>query len=387
MHRRILFSASVFHGLNDAAGVIVPLTFPLLYSQQVILSRYADIGILSNLGLLVTLVFQVVIAQTSERYEFRTLLLGSVAGLAATLFLISTASTFLALLGFYGLFRMFASFYHPLGIAWVSRTHPDRNIDKAMGIQGGSGDLGVFIAYLFTGFLLQKSQWTTPLVAWGIVCLVFGAVSYFAVRKVSTRTQTFSPPRFGHWLETLAMIKVFIPGIIFEGAGWAITVYYAPSLFNHKFGLPLGRTGLCLALWIGIGTLVTYFFGALSRKVGRMTLTLLGCSGSALALLLLGFAAGPGVAVPGIVLLGACLFILYPAFQSFVGNTVPASRQALAFSLVANIQVLSGAVVVLGAGFLADRFGLSSTFLMMGSLGLAVGVFYAARAVRTGIKG
>lgn len=387
MQKRILFSASVFHGLNDAAGVIVPLTFPLLYSQQVIISKYAHIGILSNLGLLVTFVFQVVIAQSSERFEFRNILLGSVAGIAVTLYLISTASTFLALLGFYSLFRMFSSFYHPLGIAWVSRTHPNQNIDKAMGIQGGSGDLGVFIAYLFTGFMLQKTQWTTPLVAWGIVSLVFGAISYVAVRKVSTRSQTFSPPRFGHWLETLKMIKVYIPGIIFEGAGWAITVYYAPSLLNHKFHLPMGRTGLYLALWIGVGTLVTYFFGALSRKVGRMTLTLLGCVGSALALLILGFAAGPNAAIPGMVLLGVFLFILYPAFQSFVGNTVPAARQALAFSLVANIQVLSGAVVVLGAGILADRFGLSSAFLAMGGLGLAVGLFYAVRALRPRAKG
>jgi len=382
MHKRILFSASIFHGLNDAAGVIVPLTFPLLYSQQVIISRYAHIGILSNLGLLVTFVFQIVIAQTSERFEFRTILLGSVAGIAATLFLITTASTFLALLGFYGLFRMFASFYHPLGIAWVSRTHPNQSIDKAMGIQGGSGDLGVFIAYLFTGFLLQKTQWTTPLVAWGIVSLVFGAISYGAVRKVSTRSQTFSPPQFGHWLETLKMIRVYVPGIIFEGAGWAITVYYAPSLFNHKFHLPLGRTGLAMALWIGVGTLITYFFGALSRKVGRTTLTLLGCVCSSLALLLLGFAARINGAVLGIFLLGVFLFILYPAFQSFVGNTVPAASQALAFSLVANIQVLSGAVVVFAAGFLADRFGLSSPFLIMGGLGLAVGTFYVVRALR-----
>jgi len=382
MPKRILFSASIFHGLNDAAGVIVPMTFPLLYSQQVIISKYAHIGILSNLGLLVTLIFQIVIAQTSDRFEFRTILLGSMAGIAAALFLITTASTFLALLAFYGLFRMFASFYHPLGIAWVSRTHPNQNIDRAMGIQGGSGDLGVFIAYLFTGFLLQKMQWTTPLVAWGIVTLVFGAISYGAVRKVSTRNQTYSPPRGRDWLETFKMIRVYVPGIMFEGAGWAITVYYAPLLFNHRFHVPLGRTGLYLALWIGVGTLIAYFFGALSRQAGRMSLTLAGCAGSSLALLLLGFADGLNGAVLGIFLLGVFLFILYPAFQSFVGNTIPAASQTLAFSLVADIQVLSGAVIVLGAGFLADRFGLSSAFLTMGVLGLAVGSFYAVRVLR-----
>ena len=381
MNKRILFSASLFHGLNDAAGVIVPMAFPVLLAQKLLISSYSHIGILTNLGLLVTLVFQVVIAQTSERFEFRVLLLGSVTGLAGTLLLITTASNFLTLLGFYSLFRLFTSFYHPLGIAWVSRTHPSGAIDKAMGIQGGSGDFGVFIAYLFSGFLLQQASWKTPLIAWAVVIAGVGMASYASVSRVSTRHETFRPPRFSHWKETLKQIRVYVPGIIFEGAGWAVTVYYAPALFNLKFHDPLGRTGLWLALWIGLGTVMTFFFGRLSRAVGRMTLTLLGCSLAGLSLLLLGLASGRRVAVLGIALLGLSLFILYPAFQSFVGNTVPHGRQALAFGLVANIQVLSGAVLTLAAGFLADIFGLGAAFIATGALGLAVGAFYAVRQV------
>ncbi len=379
MNKRILFSASLFHGLNDAAGVIVPMVFPLLLARKLLISSYSDIGILTNLGLLVTLVFQVVIAQTSERFEFRVLLLGSVTGLAGTLLLITTASNFLTLLGFYGLFRLFSSFYHPLGIAWVSRTHPSGAIDKAMGIQGGSGDFGVFIAYLFSGFLLQQGSWKTPLIAWAVVIAGVGMTSYAFVSRVSTRRETFRPPRFSHWKETLKQIRVYVPGIIFEGAGWSVTVYYAPALFNLKFHDPLGRIGLWLALWIGLGTVIAFFFGRLSRAVGRMTLTLLGCSLAGLSLVLLGLASGRRVAVLGIVLLGLSLFILYPAFQSFVGNTVPQESQALAFSLVANIQVLSGAVLTLAAGFLADLFGLGTAFIVTGALGLAVGAFYAVR--------
>ena len=381
MNKRILFSASLFHGLNDAAGVIVPMTFPILFSQGRLISSYSQIGILSNVGLLVTLLFQLAIAQASERFEFRTVLLGSLAGIAGALCLLTSASSFIALLAFYGLFRLFVSFYHPLGIAWVSRTHPSAAIDHAMGIQGGSGDLGVVAAYLFAGGLLARGSWRTPLLGWAGIILVLGSVAYFAVRGVSTRNGTFVPPRLSHWTSTLRQIRSYIPGIIFEGAGWAIVVYFAPALFNLKFHDSLGRTGLFLALWIGLGTLVAFGFGRLRRAAGRMNLTLVGCLASGGALLLMGLASSRWASILGIIVLGLSLFLLYPAFQSFVGNTVPHSRQAMAFSLVANIQVLSGAVLTLLAGFMADRFGVGSAFILTGGLGIAVGLFYVARRI------
>ena len=43
--------------------------------------------------------------------------------------------------------------------------------------------------------------------------------------------------------------------------GWSVTIYYAPSLLNHKYGVPMGRTGLFLALWIGLGTITGYGYG------------------------------------------------------------------------------------------------------------------------------
>jgi predicted MFS family arabinose efflux permease len=379
MNKRILFSASLFHALNDAAGVIVPLTFPLLYSQGRLISSYSRIGILSNLGLLVTLVFQVFIAQASGRFEFRHFLLGSVAGIALSLWLLTTATNFLALLSFYCLFRLFTSFYHPLGVAWVSRTHPSRAIDRAMGIQGGSGDFGVFAAYIIAGLLLQKARWQTPLIVWGLASVALGGLSYLVIRGVRTRDQSFSPPRLAHWLETLGLIRGYVPGFALTGGIWAVTVYYAPSLFNHKFHVPPSGTGFYLALWIGLGTIMTFLFGRLSRALGRPALTLLGCTFSGLALILLGLTPVLSGAVLGVIALGISLFVLYPVFHSYVGNAVPHQHQALAFSLVANIQVLSGAIVALGAGLLADRFGLGSPFLVLGGFGLSTALFYSLR--------
>ena len=83
MKKKILLSASLFHALTDAAGVITPTIFPLLYSQGFLITRYSQIGLLSNLGLLTTLVLQFLVVRLSFRHEYRRLLLISGVGICA----------------------------------------------------------------------------------------------------------------------------------------------------------------------------------------------------------------------------------------------------------------------------------------------------------------
>ncbi|MGD8536869.1 MAG: hypothetical protein PVF66_13550, partial [Candidatus Aminicenantes bacterium] len=69
-----------------------------------------------------------------------------------------------------------------------------------------------------------------------------------------------------------------------------------------------------------------------------------------------------------------------PGFQSFVGNEVSSKNQAQAFSLSANVQMLSGALVVLIDGFLSDTFGINSPFIFLGILGILVSLFYLSNS-------
>lgn len=383
MKKRILFSASIFHALNDAASVSVPTIFPLLLSQKIIIKNYTQIGVLSYLGLLITFVFQIVIAQTADKLEYKHILLLSISGICASFILITFTSGFGLFLAVYLIFRIFVSFYHPLGISWVSRTHPLQWIDSAMGIQSGSGNLGVLIAFVSVGYVAQSFSWKLPLLIWAGAGLLLGAVSFGSVRKVSTRRNHEAESLdFSSWLKTLKSIKIHIPAFIFGGACWGTTVYYAPSLLYHKFNISMGKTGLYLGLWIGLGTVTTYFFGLLSRRFGRFQTSFFGFMASTFFVFLLGAASGAILAVFGLLCFGASLFLVYPAFNSFVGNSVPPGNQAQAFSLTANIQVLTGAVVNLINGILSDKFGISSPFLVIGILGVVVILYYFFQAER-----
>jgi MFS family permease len=380
MKKKVLFSASLFHALNDAATVTVPMIFPLLYSQQFIIKKYIHIGILSNLGLLTTFLFQIIIANASHKYEYKHMLLLSYVGVCLSLTLMTFSGTFTAFLIIYLTMRIFNSFYHSVGLAWVSKTHPSQGIDFAMGIQSGSGNLGVLVAFISSGFLAQSLGWQIPLYTWAIAGFILGSMSFFAVRKISTQNEEAFRPDFSSWMETLKSIKIYIPGFAFGGACWGTTVFFAPSLFNHRFEVPLGQTGLYLAAWIGIGTVMTYFFGFISQRFGRLKISLYAFSGATVFLFFLGFVPVMELALVSLFFFGTFLFLVYPGFQSFVGNEVPSKNQAQAFSLSANVQMLSGALVVLIAGFLSDKFGINSPFIFLGILGIFVSLFYLSKS-------
>jgi MFS family permease len=381
MKRRILISASFFHALTDAATVVVPTILPILYSRKFLISSYAQIGFLSNIGLVATFLIQFLVVRISYKHEYRTLLLVSGLGICATMALVPFARTFAVLLLLYLLLRIATSFYHPVVIAWISKTRAGsgKELDDAMGIQSGSGNLGVILAYLTVGFMAQRWTWKTPLFAWSLFGLVLGAIGLIILRGVSSRAE--DPPSLSpsSWAKSLAGIKKYIPGFFFGGMGWSVTIYYAPSLLNHRFGVPMGRTGLFLALWIGLGTITGYGYGIWSRRFGRKNVFLLSLGGATVCLFLIGFAGTQALAVAALVAFGGFLLMTYPSLHTFVGSTVPESGQTQAFSWVSNIQLLSGAVVSLGAGFLSDAVGIQFSFIMTGVLTLAIFLFYLPR--------
>jgi len=370
--RRVLISSSLFHGLNDAATVAVPMIFPILYAERFIIRNYSQIGVLSNFGLLMTLLFQIIVVHLAQKLEYRHLLGASFVGISLTLFLIPSSSSYLQLFVLYLFFRAFDSFYHTVGMAWVSRTHPSQAIDRAMGVQSGSGMFGVFLAFLSFGYLAQKADWRLPLFVWAAACFLLGLVSYLLVRGHHFPHDDTSAVDMNSWRGAARLVRRYMPGFLFGGGSWAVAIYFGPSLLHHKFGIPMGKTGLLMAVWIGIGTLTTYLFGSISRRFGRARAFRAGIAGASIALLVIGLSSRPDLAVIGLFIFGAFLFVIYPALQAFVGNSCPEAAQSQAFSLVSNLQMLAGALVSLLSGFLSDRFGIRSPFVTMGVLGAAI---------------
>lgn len=386
MKKKILLSASLLHALNDASTTAVPMVFPLLLAEGLVLRNYSQVGLVSNLGLIVTLLVQLLIVKLSFHFEYRRILLLSSVGISLALVFVTLSSSFPSLVVFFLMLRIATSVYHPLVIAWISKTQEAVDLDMAMGIQSGSGNVGVLLAFLSVGYLSQAFGWRAPLFVWAAVALGLAVITYIVLTGVSSREDSRPGLGLRSWLDVLGQIRHLVPGFILGGLGWSVTIYYAPSLLNHKFAIPMGGTGLFLSLWVGLGTFSGYGYGLISRRLGRRTVFLLSVGGAALSLALIGLAASRTAAVAGILGFGVFLLMIYPSLHTFVGSSVPAPLQTQAFSWVSNIQILSGALISLVAGLLSDRFGISAPFLLSAFLAAACFVYYALPDEAAGTK-
>jgi len=384
MKQRILLSASLFHALTDAATIVTPTIFPILYSQAFLIKKYSQIGLLSNLGLITTILIQFWVVALSFRYEYRYLMLASGLGICLANFLIPLAPSFAMLMLLFILLRGFTSFYHPVVIAWISRSRSGlgRELDDAMGIQSGSGNLGVLLAFVSTGYLAQHLGWKAPLYIWAAVGLVITAIGVTVINKVSSQQAVKPDLSAGNWLRVLKKVSHLLPGFFFGGMGWSVTVFYAPSLLHNNFNIPMGQTGVYLALWIGLGTITGYLYGFWSRKFGRKRVFLTSLAGATVCLLVIGFSLSRSLSVVALLLFGGFLLMTYPSLHTFVGSAVRAEDQTQAFSWISNIQMVSGAVISLISGFLSDLLNIRFPFILAGVLSLAVFLFYLPKEDR-----
>ncbi len=378
MKKRILLSASLFHALTDAATIVTPTIFPILYSQAFLIKKYSQIGLLSNLGLITTILVQFWVVALSFRYEYRWLMLISGLGICLANFLIPFSTSFGLLLMVFVLLRAFTSFYHPVVIAWISRSRAGlgQELDDAMGIQSGSGNLGVLIAFITTGYLAQHFGWKVPLYVWASAGLIITLIGVAIINSISSRQLTRPDLSAKNWIRVLKRVSHLLPGFFFGGMGWSVTVYYAPSLLHNNFNIPMGQTGIYLALWIGLGTVTGYLYGFWSRRFGRKRVFLISLGGAFICLLLMGFSLSRTLSVLALLVFGGFLLMTYPSLHTFVGSTVRDDEQTLAFSWVSNIQLISGAIISLIAGFFSDLFSIRFPFILAGMLTLAVFLFY-----------
>ncbi|HEK86342.1 MAG: MFS transporter [Candidatus Saccharicenans sp.] len=378
MKKRILLSASLFHALTDAATIVTPTIFPILYGQGFLIKKYSQIGLLSNVGLITTLILQFWVVALSFKYEYRRLMLLSGLGIALANFLVPISRSFFILFLMFILLRAFTSFYHPVVIAWISRSRAGsgQELDDAMGIQSGSGNLGVLVAFISTGYLAQHFDWKMPLYVWATIGLIITVLGVSVISQVSSHQEKKPDLSARNWWQVLKRISHLLPGFFFAGMGWSVTIYYAPSLLHNNFNIPMGQTGVYLALWIGLGTITGYLYGVWSRRFGRKRVFLTSLGGATVLLLVIGFSHSKTISVVALLLFGGFMLMTYPSLHTFVGSTVRDDEQTLAFSWVSNIQLISGAIITLVAGFLSDYLSVRFPFILAGILTLLVFIFY-----------
>ena len=135
-----------------------------------------------------------------------------------------------------GLIGIFASIYHPVGIAMLIKSN--KNIGFRLGINGVFGNMGVAAAPLITGLLLTVGDWRICFIIPGIFCILYGVLFIINLKDDISRSKknnkskksVFAP----NWKMALIALAISSSsgGFIFGAMTFLIPRYFEISMNN-----------------------------------------------------------------------------------------------------------------------------------------------------------
>ncbi|UCE90845.1 MAG: MFS transporter [Methanobacteriota archaeon] len=352
--RRLLFIISYHHACNDGALIALVALIPILVDDLDL--SYTEVGVL-GLGLLITVVVQLVVGRAADRSFSRYLLeLGALLmGLSfvLVLFISDFTGLFLAVI----LMRVGASFYHPVGITWITREYSGPYLDTALGIQSGIGNFGVIAALASSGFLGEMFGWKAPCILWAVLNMVAVVLGLALTRERTPASGYRRADSTVSAKHTLSKVGRLGAPLAAGGVLYGVTTYYGPVNLTTMHGWGAGAADLMFAVWLAVGTISSYSYGRIRARLGRETIVRSGYVLSIAALVALYLVSDWYLIVPVLVLFGATMFLTYPALFALVSERTGLEERGTAFGMVFSFQLGGGAAVVYLCGLVADAYG------------------------------
>jgi len=271
--------------------------------------------------------------------------------------------------------------------ALVADISPEHLRGASFGLRQSLDMAGAFLGPLFAIALMWLTANHFQTVFWIAVIPAFLAVALlvFAVREPN-RPKEMRPARLPLNREHLGRLSPAYWGVV------AIAVVFTLARFSEAFlvlralslDLPLMLIPIVRVVMALATALSAYPVGALSDRIGRPAMLIIGMALLLAAGLVLAFSADLAWLAVGVALWGLHLGFTQGVLAAFIADTAPPDLRGTAFgvfNLLTGVALLAASVI---AGVLWDRFGPQATFLMgaaFTSLALA-GVVHVRRSRR-----
>jgi MFS family permease len=278
------------------------------------------------------------------------------------------------------LIGVFAAIYHPVGIAMLTIGSP--RLGWTLGVNGVWGNLGLGVAALVTGLIVQYAGWRAAFVVPGLATIAIG-FAYLAASRGATNAagskkaaSVAVPPEVMKRLVVVFLVAVVCNGLLFHA-----TTVSMPKLFDERLrGVLTGEAGLgaigaIIAVVYLIAAMAQLLVGSLIDRISLRT-ALLGVVALQAPLFLL------AIGGSGWGLVAAAIGIMFFVFGQIPINDAMVARytsdrwRARAYGLryVASFLGSAGAVTLVSS--LHSGGGFSSVFVALA--GVAVLALVAA---------
>ncbi len=174
----------------------------------------------------------------------------------------------------------------PPSHAIISELYPPGERATAMAIWSAGNNIGLFVAFLFGGFIAQRFGWRMAFIVAGIVTVLFALLVRLTVRDPPRAAASGLAMRSGGrvreswrlmWQDP-ALRQIWAGAVITAAVGFGALVW-VPSYLARSHQLPIATIGAYLAVVVGLGGAIGSWLGgycsdALRRRDIRWSLWL-----------------------------------------------------------------------------------------------------------------
>ncbi len=329
---------------------------------------YEQIINYGTLGLILFGACAPISARLADRYSRSLMMVIYHFGIGLAAILTSFAQSLNGVMMGLALIGVFASIYHPVGIAMLLKQN--EKIGFRLGINGVFGNMGVAFAPLIIGLILLFDDWRMGFTLSGLFCLGYGLV-FVANLKAEHETQEkqfVKTNKYGFvdgWYRALFALALITSagGFIFGGMTFLVPRYFELEMQNLTTSVAI--TGLLASIvyaiasfaQIGVGWLIDRISAKtvlLCVAVGQVVFVFLAASFSDLALLFF------------MIIAMSFVFGQIPIIDAVMSRYVPDSWRGRILSIKFLLNLCIGASVLpLSSFMLQTGYQMSDLFSLM----------------------
>lgn len=376
-----VIAVSTAHGLHDTYQAFLPSYIPI-FIENLALSK-TQAGLLSAYGQLPSLA-QPFIGLLADRKDLRWVVILAPLITAVTASLLGVTPNYLLIAFLLVIMGFSSAGMHSVGPVIAGRLSGSQ-LGKGMSYWMVAGELGralgplaVVTAIQFFG--LRGTPWLL------VAGLAVSVLLYLRLNKLPKEAHTPSPAF--DWKPALKQMAPFMLGIgLIISTGFFIASgisTFLPTYLTEK-GVSLWLAGAALTIYELAGVVGAMVVGPISDKFGRKPALI--AAFLITPLFMLWFIFAPSWAsIPGLLLLGFSMLSINPVLMAWVQERFTGYRAfANGIYFAMNFVFRSGVVVIIG--WIADRFGLQTSYLIgAGLMLLAIPVIWLLPETRTPVK-
>jgi MFS family permease len=175
------------------------------------------------------------------------------------------------------LIGVFASIYHPVGIAILLKRNS--SVGFRLGVNGVFGNMGVAFAPLIMGLILLHNDWRSGFMLSGLFCLVYGIIFACNLKPDTTENtrQSAKTNKYGFvdgWRRALFALALITSagGFIFGGMTFLVPRYFELEMQNLTTSVAI--TGLLASIVYAMASFAQIGVGWLIDRISAKTVLL-----------------------------------------------------------------------------------------------------------------